>query len=150
MIEFATAPVKKTIYVEAPVDRAFEVFTDGIASWWPLDTHSNFGDERNTVVFERGIGGRIFEQTADGEISEWATVTGWDPPHGFVVSWQPNRERPAPTEVEVRFTPSGSGTMLELEHRCWERLGEEAAESRASYNEGWDPTLEAYAKAVAG
>jgi hypothetical protein len=38
--------------------------------------------------------------------------------------------------------------MLELEHRCWERLGDEGAEARASYNEGWDPTLEAYAEAA--
>ena len=148
MIDTATAPLKKSVYVDAPVDRAFEIFTDGIASWWPLDTHSIFGDERNTVVFESGIGGRIYEQTADGQVSEWGTVTVWDPPHRTVFSWQPNKERPAPTEVEVRFTASGSGTMLELEHRYWERLGDEAAEARASYDEGWDPTLQAYAKAA--
>ena len=148
MIEMATAPVKKTVYVDAPVERAFEVFTDGIATWWPLDRHSIFGDEDNTVVFEPGVGGRIYERAGSGDESEWGTVLEWDPPNRFVLSWQPNRDRPAPTEVEVRFTSSGTGTMLELEHRGWERLGDEAAEARASYNEGWDPTLEAYAEAA--
>ena len=148
MIETTTAPVKKSVYVDAPVERAFEVFTEGIATWWPLDIHSIFGDDDNTVVFEGGVGGRIYERSGSGDESEWGVVLEWDAPNRFVLSWQPNRERPAPTELEVRFIPSGTGTMLELEHRRWERLGEEAAESRMSYEEGWDPTLTAYAKAA--
>ena len=147
MIETTTAPLKKSLYVDAPVERAFEVFTDEIGTWWPLDIHSNLGDDANSVVFERGVGGRIFERSGAGEESEWGEVLVWDPPHRVVFAWQPNRERPAPTEVEVRFTSSGDGTMFELEHRAWERLGDQAGEARTAYDQGWDPALEAFARA---
>ena len=41
----------------------------------------------------------------------------------------------------MRFVPEGDGTRVELEHRGWERWGDEAAETRASYDSGWDTVL---------
>ena len=32
--------ILKSAVVPTTPERAFEVFTDGIATWWPLDTHS--------------------------------------------------------------------------------------------------------------
>jgi hypothetical protein len=32
--------VRKSLVVNCDVERAFEVFTREIGSWWPLDTHS--------------------------------------------------------------------------------------------------------------
>jgi hypothetical protein len=63
-----------------------------------------------------------------------------------VLSWSPNPERSATTEVEVRFTALGvDHTRVELEHRGWERLGEPAAELRDDYREGWPGVLDSFA-----
>jgi hypothetical protein len=70
-------------------------------------------------------------------------VLVWEPPHRLVWSWQPNPERPAATEVEVRFERAGDGARLELEHRAWERLGEEGPRVRENYATGWDVVLSA-------
>jgi uncharacterized protein YndB with AHSA1/START domain len=39
MQQAAGLAVRQTVTVEAPPGRAFAVFTEGLASWWPLDTH---------------------------------------------------------------------------------------------------------------
>lgn len=54
------------------------------------------------------------------------------------------------TEVEVRFAPEGQGARVELEHRGWERLGDEAVEQYQGYDSGWTPVLEAYVDAATG
>ena len=55
-----------------------------------------------------------------------------------------------PTELEVRFPSQGAGTLVELEHRGWERLGEVAEEARASYGEGGAGVLSMFAAAAGG
>ena len=43
----------------APAE-AFDLFTAGIASWWPVRTHSYGGEAVTSVVFEPGVGGRVY------------------------------------------------------------------------------------------
>lgn len=38
------APVTKVVTVNRPLGEAFRIFTEGIATWWPLATHSIYGD----------------------------------------------------------------------------------------------------------
>jgi uncharacterized protein YndB with AHSA1/START domain len=72
-------------------------------------------------------------------------VLVWDPPHRFVMTWHPGYEDPEQhTEVELRFREQGEATLVELEHRGWERLGERAMEARNGYNMGWDFVLGRY------
>ena len=33
-------PIEKTLVVPLTPDRAFDLFTNRMASWWPLDKHS--------------------------------------------------------------------------------------------------------------
>lgn len=143
-----TAPVRKEIHVACPIERAFSVFTEDIASWWPLRTHSIYGDEATDLVFEPGVGGQIYETNADGERGWWGEVQVWEAPHRIVYSWNPNPDRVETTEIEVRFVTEGDGTRVFLEHRGWERLGSIAEELRASYQSGWDPVLGAFAEAA--
>jgi hypothetical protein len=49
----------------------------------------------------------------------------------------------------VRFEQEGDGTRVELEHRGWERVMDEAAEMRASYDTGWERVLCEFAEAAA-
>ena len=133
--------VRKSVLVRARVEKAFEVFTDGITSWWPLEQYSIGGEKAETVVLEGRTGGELYETLADGSRAHWATVLAWEPPHRLVLEWKVNPDTPAPTEIEVRFAAEGERTRVDLEHRGWERLGDAAEEGRASYDEGWDFVL---------
>ena len=76
--EAATA-VRRSITVAAPVEKAFDVFTDRFGAWWPLDYHT--GDQNpETVVIEPRRGGRWYERTAGGGEADWGVVLAWEPP----------------------------------------------------------------------
>jgi uncharacterized protein YndB with AHSA1/START domain len=147
----ATEVVRRSVTVSRTTEDAFRLFTEGIATWWPLESHSigKDGVDPETVVLEGRTGGRMYERMADGDEAHWGTILAWEPPHRVVISWELRPERPA-TEVEVRFSPEGDGTRVELEHRGWERLGEQADEARSSYVTGWEYVLGRYAERAEG
>jgi uncharacterized protein YndB with AHSA1/START domain len=142
----ADLTVRKSLTVAAPVERAFEVFTERIGTWWPLDTHSIGHERARDAVLEGREGGGLYEVMDGGETAPWATVLAWEPPSRIVLSWHVNPTVPA-TEVEVRFSPEGDGTRVVLEHRGWERLGDDADAARGAYEEGWDVVLGPFADA---
>ena len=133
--------IHKSVTVNATLERAFKVFTEQISSWWPLATHSYGGEKATTAVFEGREGGRVYERQEDGTKADWAKVTGWEPPHRFVLEW-----KVTPSEVEVRFSYESDGvTRVDLEHRGWERPGD-VTDGRIGENYvlGWDRVLDAY------
>ena len=133
--------VRKTVTVDCTVEEAFRVFTADATSWWPVATHSINGRDVREVVFEGREGGEVYELTADGGKGHWATVLRWEPPSRLVLAWNILEREKVPTEVEVRFLPEGDGTRLELEHRGWEAVSEDAADKRSAYDSGWDQVL---------
>jgi uncharacterized protein YndB with AHSA1/START domain len=152
------APVRTEIVVEAPVERAFDVFTRGMASWWPRDMHIIEG-ELADMVFEPCVGGRIFDRNTRGDECTWARVLGYEPPHRVVFSWdittqwQTETDPDRTSEVEVRFiAESDTQTRVELEHRGIERHGEgwEGMYGAVSSPGGWSKGLAAYAAALSG
>ena len=59
------APVRKIVRVKAPIAHAFEVFTGGLARWWPYD----YGVGKKPiekVLMEPRLGGRWLEISEDG------------------------------------------------------------------------------------
>ncbi|HEY7510564.1 MAG TPA: SRPBCC family protein [Vicinamibacteria bacterium] len=133
--------LRASVTVARPPAEAFEVFTAGIARWWPLRSHS-IGEARAAFcAIEPRVGGEVYEVRDDGQRFSWGRVLVWEPPHRLVMSWHPGRPLAVAQEVEVRFTPEGGGTRVDLEHRGWEKLGEEAADARASYEGGWRTVL---------
>lgn len=149
----AIPPVIRTARVKLPPEAAFRAFTEQLGRWWPLETHSMATDQGTEtkavdVMFEPLKGGRVFEVMANGQRGDWATVLDWDPPSRFILAWQPNPSRPAATDLEVRFAQSGDGTEVVLEHRGWERFGENGLESRNDYDAGWIPVLERFVQHV--
>jgi uncharacterized protein YndB with AHSA1/START domain len=145
--------VRASVTVNVPRDRAFDLFVNHIADWWPLETHSQTAmrgiGRADTVVLEGRIGGEIYEQSGD-ERHHWGTISAWDPPRRFVIDWQVNPSWPAPTEVEITFSAEGEATRVDLEHRGWERLQDTAGTSRDSYNDGWPRVLARYEQAAGG
>lgn len=132
--------VRKSVVVQCSPEHAFETFTARLQDWWPFETHAPGDDPPAEAVFEPVVGGRVYSRTAKGQEHEWAIVTAWEPPSRVAVDWHVTAGKPS-TELEVRFVPEDDGTRVELEHRGWERWGDEAAETRASYDKGWDTVL---------
>ncbi len=143
------APVVKSVHVNCDQERAFEVFTRELGSWWPLETHAVRSGEVREVTWEEREGGQVYETSSGGARAHWATVLSWDPPRGFTIAWQVNPEAAAPTEVEVRFAAEAGGTRVVLEHRNWDRLGETAGEARDSYDGGWETVLGRFVERLA-
>jgi uncharacterized protein YndB with AHSA1/START domain len=146
--ETAIAPIVRSVVVACSQERAFRVFTEGIATWWPLERYSIGDDRAEIVMIEPRVGGRILETIRGGEQAEWGSVLAWEPFDRLLIEWRVRPENP-PTEVEVRFTTEGDGTRVELEHRRWERFGEKAAEARSGYESGWQGLLALYAEKTA-
>lgn len=145
----AIEPVHKERVVHLPVDRAFELFTERMGTWWPLTSHSIARADAVTVRFEGWVGGGVIEVASDGTEWSWADVLAWDPPHRFAVAWHPSAAPEAASILDVRFEPDGDGTRVVLEHRGWEEFGAaEGARLRAQYDPGWDAVLTRYEAAA--
>jgi uncharacterized protein YndB with AHSA1/START domain len=158
MEQTATQSVREEILVEAPVDRAFRVFTEEMGSWWPPDHHILEG-ELAEMVLEPRVGGHIYDRGVDGSECRWARVLAYEPPSRLVFSWdigldwkrQTDPDRTS--EVEVTFVPEGSDrTRVTLEHRNIERHGPGWEQMHAAVGSpgGWRRGLDAFAGAVRG
>jgi uncharacterized protein YndB with AHSA1/START domain len=145
------APVRKTLRVNAPPARAFDVFTSGMSRWWP-PTHTMLKAPFKESIVEPRAGGRWYHIGADGSESDTGTVRVWEPPSRLVLVWRLNAQwhydPDLDTEVEINFIPDGAGTKVELEHRHIERMrdGAEAARTAVDGPNGWGAILEEYRK----
>ena len=145
--------VRHEIVVEAPVERAFRVFTERLDEIKPRD-HNLLASDIEATVVEPRAGGRIYDRGADGSECEWATVLAYEPPERVVFSWnvdprwQPEADPARRSEVEVRFVPEGPDrTRVELEHRHLDRHGDgwEGVRGGVDSPEGWPLYLERFA-----
>lgn len=155
-MQTAETSVRTSVVVEAPIERAFSVFTDGIASWWPASHHLLEG-ELAEMVFEPHVGGHVYDRGVDGSECRWARVLAFEPPNRVVISWDINTRWQLETdfdktsEVEVRFVAeSANRTHVELEHRNLERHGEGWEQMRDAVGspEAWGDGLRAFADAA--
>jgi uncharacterized protein YndB with AHSA1/START domain len=149
--------VQASIVVDAPLQRAFSVFTEGIGSWFPRE-YNLMNSEIVERVFEPRAGGRVYDRGADGSECHWARVLAYEPPDRVVFSWDISPQwqiepDPAKTsEVEVRFFSEGSErTRVELEHRNLDRHGQGWEQTRESVggDGGWPGCLRSYAERLA-
>ena len=150
--------VRREITIDVPRERAFAVFTEGMPSWWPRESH-NVGDTPAEAVMEPRAGGRIFSRSlATGDESQWGTVTAWEPPERLVFAWlftpawelEPDVARTS--EVEVSFTEVAEGrTLVVLEHRGFERMPGGGATMREQVDGagGWTELLDHFVAGVA-
>jgi uncharacterized protein YndB with AHSA1/START domain len=146
-----------TVVVEAPVDRAFKVFTEDIGTWWEPSHHVLKG-ELAEMVFEPQVGGNIYDRSVDGSECRWSRVLAYEPPHRVVFSWDVScawtvESDPARcSEIEVRFIPeAGNRTRVELEHRHLDRHGEGWEQMRDALGSprGWRIGLDRFAERAA-
>jgi uncharacterized protein YndB with AHSA1/START domain len=142
-------PLRMSFEVGCPAAHAFDVWTSKISRWWPAD-HTVSAEGGLEVVLEGRPGGRIFERTTAGAEFDWGEVTVWEPPTRLVYLWHLRRDRADATEVEITFVAEGaSKTVVQIEHRGWERLGAEGQDWRDANMGGWSTLLPHYVSATA-
>jgi uncharacterized protein YndB with AHSA1/START domain len=149
--------VRTSTVVEAPIEQAFSVFTDGIGTWFPSE-YNLLDVEIAERVFEPRVGGRVFDRGTDGSECHWARVLAYEPPDRVVISWDISPQwqiEPDPartSEIEVRFTSEDPDrTRVELEHRNLDRHGdgwEQLSESVGGEG-GWPGCLRRFAERLA-
>ncbi len=143
-------PVKKTVTVPLPKDKAFELFTKRMVDWWPMQTHSVYSNIEGmapspNLVFEQTAGGKVIEKLANGTDAVWADITEWQPNEMFEMAWYPGQSPEEATRVLVTFTAVDGGTRVDLLHDGFEARGEGASAIRDNYHNGWDPVMACYA-----
>lgn len=145
-----TDPIRKSVTVPLRPTEAFDLFTKNLSDWWPLHSHSlsaGDGDIPKDVTVEEKEGGHIIETKPNGETGKWGTITRWDPGTAFGVSWYVGRPIEEATDLLVVFTPTDTGTRVDLTHGGFDRLAETALAQR--YDTGWNLVLgECYLKAA--
>jgi uncharacterized protein YndB with AHSA1/START domain len=153
MMMQAKTAIRTSIVVEAPIERAFKVFTEDFGRFKPRE-HNLLGVEITETVFEPLVGGHLLDRGVDGSECRWARVLAYEPPHRVVISWDIDARwqietNPARTsEVEVRFiSETPHRTRVELEHRHLDRHGEgwEGVREGVGGEGGWPLYLERYA-----
>jgi uncharacterized protein YndB with AHSA1/START domain len=145
--------IHKQVVVDAPIERAFAVFTERFGDFKPAE-HNLLGAPIVETVFEPRVGGNIVDRAVDGSECRWARILAFEPPDRVVFSWDISPQWRVETdpeltsEVEVRFVAEGPlRTRVELEHRRIDRHGPgwEAVIAGVDGDEGWPLYLVRYA-----
>jgi uncharacterized protein YndB with AHSA1/START domain len=113
-----------SLRVGASPERAFEAFTREIGLWWRPNTRFRFTSRLGGVLsFEPGVGGRLVETFANGEIFEIGRITHWEPSVRLEFNWrQDGFGREEITHVIVRFERTGDETRVTVEHIGWDSV----------------------------
>jgi uncharacterized protein YndB with AHSA1/START domain len=132
----AAEPLTASVHIEAAPEQVFEYFTspEAIVRW--------MGD----YALLQPVPGGAFEVDING-VPVRGRYLEVEPPHRLLISWGhagSDRLPPGASTVEVRLTPAGGGTQVEIEHR------DLPADLRAGFGRGWPHFLRRLAVAAAG
>jgi uncharacterized protein YndB with AHSA1/START domain len=153
MTQAAAVVVRRQIVVEAPIERAFIVFTERFGDFKPRE-HNMLNAAIAETVFEPKVGGHIYDRAVDGSECRWARVLAYEPPNRVVFSWdigpqwQVETDPDNASEVEVTFVAeTPQRTRVELEHRHLDRHGPgwEGVRDGVAHDQGWPLYLARYA-----
>ena len=158
MTQTEVAVVRRQVVVQAPITRAFAVFTERFGDFKPPE-HNLLAAPIAETVFEPRVGGHIYDRAVDGSECRWARILAYEPPHRVVFSWdigpqwQIETDPEQTSEVEVRFVAeSENRTRVELEHRNLDRHGPgwQAVAEGVGHDDGWALYLDRYAALFGG
>jgi len=131
--------VRRSTLINASPARVWQEFTtqEKLKAW--------FGQGHALHTFEPKLGGRV-EMSVEHNFGNGPERRGYG---GRVIHWAPEREVsaeinwnkphdwPVPMIWTIRLTPLYEGTMVEIFHHGFERLGASAGEELEGYEEGW-------------
>jgi uncharacterized protein YndB with AHSA1/START domain len=142
------------VVVNAPIERAFAVFTERFGDFKPRE-HNLLAVPIAETVFEPRVGGHIYDRGVDGSVCRWARILAYEPPSRVLFTWdigptwQVEADQSKTSEVEVRFTAeSDERTRVDLEHRHLYRHGPgwESVADGVDGDAGWPLYLDRYAR----
>ena len=133
----AATTIRSTIDLPLDPASAFAVLAEELAA----------GLARLGIRLDAGAEGRVVEGAV-----EVGRVVAWEPGSRIALDWRPADWQPDDvTRVELRFEPSGGGTLVTLEHRDWGRLIDDPGELAGWFaGEVAAPLLRATAPAAFG
>ena len=156
MTQDVDTTVRRSISVAVPQQRAFEIFTAQLGTWWPKAYKIGQADMADFII-EPKVGGRWYELGVDGSQCNTGSVLSYEPPERVTLAWHLNGQwqyDPDPahaSQVEIRFIAEGpTQTRVELSHRGFEAHGDSADAVRGSIagEMGWTYVLQQYAAAT--
>jgi uncharacterized protein YndB with AHSA1/START domain len=154
--QMTATTIRRSIVVNAPIDRAFRVFTEDFGAFKPA-SHNLLAVAIAQTVFEPRVGGYLYDRGVDGSECRWARVLAYEPPDRLLISWdispywQLETDLEKTSEVEVRFiAETDERTRVELEHRHLDRHGDgwEGLREGVGGDEGWPLYLQRYADVI--
>jgi uncharacterized protein YndB with AHSA1/START domain len=156
-MQAAQTSIQTSVVVDAPIERAFSVFTEQFGSIKPRE-HNMLDVDIAESVFEPRAGGHIYDRGVDGTECRWARVLAYEPPDRVVFTWdispqwQIEADPDKASEVEVRFiAETPDRTRVELEHRHLDRHGDgwEGLRAGVDSDDGWPLYLSRFRGLVA-
>ena len=135
-MEIGCLYVRRSILIQALPNRVWKEFEsfDRIKKWLSR------GHELHT--FEPLVGGRVeMSVEIDGERRHYGgSVLIYEVARevSFESQWEPPHSWPVPTFWTIRLTALYDGTMVEIFHHGFERLGAQAADNLQGYEDGWN------------
>jgi uncharacterized protein YndB with AHSA1/START domain len=134
-MEIHPLSVRRSVLIAAAPEHVWKEFEsfERMSAWWGI------GHELET--YEPRDGGHIeMSIELDGQPAHYGgRIVVFDP--GRELTWEndwiPSREWPVHTYVTLRLTRVNGGTLVELFHHGFERLGEMAGDQHLGYEQGW-------------
>ena len=135
-VEIGTLHVRRSGYLNAAVARVWQEFVsyERICSWL------NLGHAIHR--FEPCLGGAVLMSVEiEGAVHFFGgTIIVFEPQReiSFTSQWQGELAWAVPTIWTIRLTQIYDGTLVEIFHHGFERLGVQAADALEDYESGWD------------
>ena len=133
------------VYLEAWPEEAFGIFIEEIGLGLRTIGSSLIQPEAGRYVrFRRDASGRFVEvyDAVAGEGFELGRVTVWSPGGRLALTWrEPDWPEGASTDVDVGFESIFGGTLIDVEHAGFERVGPRALQAGAGYQAAWTAAL---------
>ena len=133
--DIGTLAVRRSTLISAPPERVWQEFEsfERMAAWW--------GTGHTLVTYQPRLGGRVeMEVDIEGRPFRYGgDIVVFEPGREltFENDWIPNQGWEAPTLITLRLTPALGGTLVELFHHAFERVGADAADQHARFEGGW-------------
>ena len=135
-MEISRLYVRRSILIQASPARVWQEFEsfERIKAWL------NRGHELHTL--EPEIGGQVeMSVEIDGQRRHYGgKVLIYEPEReiSFDSQWEPPHSWPVPTFWTIKLTSIYDGTLVEIFHHGFERLGKDAADNLQGYEDGWN------------
>src|SRR3954471_12124786 len=129
-LDISSMKIQKEIFIEAPIDIAFESVLDQLGEESQMPDGKPF-----PFKLEAWPGGRWFRDLGNNTGHLWAHVQVIKPPKLIELSGPMFMSYPAANHVQYRLTAEGSTTRLKFSHRSMGLIPKEHMEGM---NMGWD------------